>query len=140
MWSLFRRDAAEKREIAGAFGAERENIARKPVMDHSDPIDRRHRPSLIQGDRDQGNLTEGCIEVGQIGQVKPAMESRYGLPGKISDNRKMKDIDVEMQHVEFIGSFTYAFEHQDMVGDMVLHIGIETQCNVATWHQFSRSA
>lgn len=62
MRALFRREAAQKRQIAAALQIRRQKLLGKPVVDRVDPIEVRQRRALIVGDRDKRRVRKAGNE------------------------------------------------------------------------------
>lgn len=52
------------------------------------------------------------------------MKRRHGTFSNVADEREVPLFDMEMQDVELISTATDLIEHDDMIGDMVLDLGI----------------
>ena len=130
--TLFRRNAAKESEVV-ALGrrAERQQIRGQSVMDHADPVHRRHRPALIAGDRHERHMSEGGIDAPELRQVEPTVQCRDGLVGEVSDQRIVQDVDMEMEDVERAGQGADAVEHDDVGRNRILDARVEPQCGVA---------
>ncbi|BCH18131.1 hypothetical protein MesoLjLa_49820 [Mesorhizobium sp. L-2-11] len=68
------------------------------------------------------------------------MKRRNRSLGKVPDYGEVENIDVKMQHVEFIGPPSHLFKHHHVVGNVVPDPWIQAQRNIATRDQFGRGA
>ena len=78
-------------------------VARQPVMDGADEVRVRQRLPLRIGDRDQRHIAESGIKGQAVAEILPSMQCGQGRDRLMPENRKVKMIDVKMQHVEFGG-------------------------------------
>ena len=133
---LLRRDAADEGEIP-AFGliARFVQIPRQPVMDGGDEIRVRQRYPLRIGDRDQRHIAEPGIEGQAVAEILPSMQRGQGGDRLMPEDRKVKMIDVKMQHVELGGMRADLVEHQHVVGHGVADRSVEAQRLGAARHE-----
>jgi hypothetical protein len=67
------------------------------------------------------------------------VQSRQGAVRKCAHEREVQQIDVKMQHVEFVGMAAHFIQHHDVIRQRVLHVRIESQCARSAGHQCRRS-
>ena len=134
--ALLRTDAAEKGEIAAARleGRSMQQL-RQAVRDRREEIGVRHRTSLGVRDRDQRHLAKPPVERPQVGQVLTSMKGRQGAIGHGAKHREMKQVEVEMQHVEIRDVLAHLVEQQHMVRNRVDHQRIEPQRGTRARHE-----
>ncbi len=125
---LLGRDAAEECHIVAArMVVGLEQIGGYPVIHRGDEVRAGDRPSLRVGDRHQGHVAKADIERLEVGEVLPAVGRRHGPTSHVPKQRKVKLVDVEMQDVEILRIAADPVEHEHVVGDRVVDIGVETQ-------------
>ena len=76
------------------------------------------------GNRNQRDVRKRRVEGLQVGQVEAPVKRRHGTFSNVADEREVPLFDMEMQDVELISTATDLIEHDDMIGDMVLDLGI----------------
>ena len=64
------------------------------------------------------------------------MKRRHGPVPDVTDQREVPLFDMEMKDVELISPATDLIEHDDMIGDMVLDLGIQPKRLLRTAHKF----
>src|SRR5689334_1114461 len=102
--TLFRRDAADERQIATTRLEYRLiEMLGDAVVDGGHKVGVGDRPPLGVRDRYQRHIAKADVEWLQIGQILPAMDRGYGALGVRAKERKMKLIDMEVKKVELLG-------------------------------------
>ncbi len=115
--SLFRRDPAQKGEIAAAGpGVEAEQVGRQAMVDRARPVQLRLDRALMVGDRDQAIVGKAAIAGAQVLHVEPAMQRGQAALGPGLEHRKMQQIDMEMQNVEAVRVGPDPIKHGEMGG------------------------
>ena len=129
---FFRRNASEEREIsARRLGTERKQVARQAVVDHSCPIDRRHRLALIMRYRDQGRAGEDRIKTTRLGHIEAAVKRRHRAVDELPDQRIVQHIHMKVEDVKIVSQLAHGIEHHDVVGQRILHLWIEPKGDLA---------
>jgi hypothetical protein len=64
------------------------------------------------------------------------MKRRHRPVRHLAKQREMKLIDMEMQNVKFVSEPAYPIEHQQVIGDRVANIAVETQSGGRTANEF----
>ena len=85
----------------------------------------RHRLPLCIRDRDQRHLGKAQIQWLDVREVLPAMQRRDRPAGHRFEQREMKLIDMEVQNIKFLGGVADPVEHQHVVGNGIVDIGVE---------------
>jgi hypothetical protein len=73
------------------------------------------RQSLRLGDRNQRCIAEPAVERLQVREIEPAMQSRNSTASKVAKVRKVHQIGVKMQDVEFGSPLAHFFKLHDLV-------------------------
>src|SRR6185437_9468691 len=90
---LFRRDAAEKSQIATASHSEGKKRRRQSVVDRRQPIDdRRQRPALAVRNGNERHLRKDAIDRMKIRQIEAAVQSRDAFIEKMFEHRKLEQV------------------------------------------------
>jgi hypothetical protein len=83
-------------------------------------------------------MRERVVDRMEVGIIEPSVEGRHALMGEVLKQRILQEIDVEMDHVELIGSSTDSIEHHEVASDVVADTG-EPQPLGNARHESSRS-
>ena len=101
------------------------------MIDGADPVSAAQISPLIVGDRDEREIAKGCIERRKIGQVQSPVERRQGPIGNVPHQRSVKQVDVEVQHVELVDPAADLVQHDHVVRQRIAYRRIEAQRYVA---------
>ena len=117
--TLLGRDTAEKSKIrVVGSGIERVDGFSNAMLDGGQPVGVGQRFALIIRYRNEGIVVPTGIDPRQILQVEPAMQRGHGARRKFFEERKMDEIDVEMQKVEFVPAQMKFMQHGQMSGEV----------------------
>src|ERR1700728_2780439 len=111
-------------------------VRRDTVMDRLNKIGARQWFALVVGDGDQRHLAEVAVERLEVAQVLTAVQRCQGPRPERTKQRKMKQIDMKMKNVEFLGALADLIDHQHKVWNGVAHGGVEAKRTSATRGQF----
>jgi hypothetical protein len=91
------------------------------------PVGAGQRQALRVGDRHHRNVVEFAIKRLQIGQIEPAMQRRDMRNGLPSRHREVEVVDMEVNDIELPRHAAHALEQQDVMGELVDAVIVETQ-------------
>jgi hypothetical protein len=136
---LLGRNPTEESQVPIGIAAERKEMARKSVMDSTQPARIVEILLLAVRDRNERKVAKRRIEWSQIRQIQPAVQSGQRPLGEAVYQRSVKHIDVKVQDIELVDPTANLLEHDHVVGQSVAHHGIEAQRHFAAGHQPGRS-
>ena len=90
-----------KVRIAGHL-VERVNAFSEAMVNSGQPVRACEWFALIIRYRDQGIVVPPRIDLRQVLQVEPTVQRGHGSRRQIFEERKMDEIDMEMQKIEFV--------------------------------------
>jgi hypothetical protein len=82
------------------------------------PVRAREWFALIIRYRDQGIVVPTRIDLRQVLQVEPTVQRGYGSRRHIFEERKMDEIDMEMQKIEFVPAQMKFMQHGQVSGQV----------------------
>src|ERR1700730_7902488 len=117
--TLLGRDATEEGEIriAGHL-VERVNTFSETMVNSGQPVRACEWFALIIRYRDQGIVAPTRIDLRQVLQVEPTVQCGHGSRRQIFKERKMDEIDMEMQKIEFVPAQMKFMQHGKVSGQV----------------------
>src|SRR5215211_4748692 len=73
----------------------------------------------------------------EAGYVQPSVQRGDGRLVQSARKRKLQEIDVEMDDIEFLAAFTQLLQHQQVLKNGILRLFAQPQCGFAPRHEFS---
>src|ERR1700685_482170 len=104
-------------------------------MDRRNKIGVRQWFALVVRDGNQWHFAEATIEGLEIPQILPAVQRGQGPSRQRAEQGEMKQIDVKMENVEFVGALANLIDHQHEMRNSVEHRGIKPKRATATGNQ-----
>ena len=70
-------------------------------------------------------------------QVQLAMQRRDSLVREWMDGRKLQKVDVKVNDIEFMGALADLLQHDHVVREGVLHLGVQPKSHAGAGYEFS---
>src|SRR6202451_2019721 len=104
-------------------------------MDRRNKIGVRQWFALVVRDGNQWHFAKAAIKGLEIPQILSAVQRGQGPRRQRAEQGEMKQIDVKMENVEFVGALPNLIDHQHEARDSVEHRGIKPKRATATGNQ-----
>ena len=76
------------------------------------------------------------MELSQLMQIEPTVKRRHGLIRKLVDDREMKNMNMKVKDVEFVGALADLLQHHDVMRERIMNLWIKPQADLGARHEF----